>query len=95
MKAYKTVIKKCADFYLTKDVDKMQDYEVVCKSILGKYDRFNKKITTICNIENSSPSRKAVKRLNPHVGLLFYYTGVIKGSKIPFLIFIYLQAFLK
>lgn len=52
---------------------KPYDYEVVCKSILEKYTNLNETVVNLCKVENSSPSKKTIKRLQPHVILSNYY----------------------
>jgi len=66
---YGKMIQTYAEFFVLRNISlrTMVDYEVVCKSVLHKYSRLNTTIAHLCHLENSSPSKKAVKRLNPHV----------------------------
>lgn len=68
MMSLNAIIKSTADYYLAHNIEinKMQDYEVVCKSLLSKYSRLNQSVSDLCRLENASPQRKSVKRLNPH-----------------------------
>ena len=69
MSVYQDMIKSCAHFYIASDItcNKMQDYEVVCKTILAKYSNLNAAVIKYCQVQNASANKKSVKRLNPHV----------------------------
>jgi hypothetical protein len=69
MSVYPQLIRECAHYYISNrlTINKMQDYEVVGKSILEKYSNLKRAVSNFCKIQNASPTRKVVKRLNPHV----------------------------
>jgi hypothetical protein len=71
MDSFDELIRSCADFYIGHvkyKLDKMQDYEVVCKTVLHKYTRLATVVERLCKIQNAAPSKRGrVKRLQPHV----------------------------
>ncbi len=71
MTVYPDLIRACAHYYISQgiEINKMQDYEVVCRSILEKYTKLGRSVYNFCKIQNASPTIKAVKRLNPHVNM--------------------------
>lgn len=68
MTVYPDLIRACAHYYISQgiEINKMKDYEVVCRSILEKYTKLGRSVSNFCKIQNASPTIKAVKRLNPH-----------------------------
>ena len=69
MKVFNAMIRSCTDFFFNSNIqlDKMQDYEVVCKTLLAKYGKLKLEVTDFCRMQNANPTKKAVKRLNTHV----------------------------
>ena len=69
MEVYNRMISCCSEFFMSSHIElrTMQDYEVVCKTLLNKYSRLNTEITQLCRLENAGAKKKAVKRLHQHV----------------------------
>ena len=82
-KVFPQMIRAVKDYYMLSGITLSTkcDYEVVCMTLLSRFEKLREIITEFCNIENAAPKNGTVKRLLPHVCLYFYFICLIFNLK--------------